>query len=125
MGGCKNGWDLLYHHAKYGGDRASGAGCRRKSVTFFTGRPARSAAMPVLFLLNNPKIGFTPQGRHVAPIYVKFGTRERAKFHVYHGRNVGIQPPKLSIIRILAINLPLRGHSFSQFLRNSQIYTRL
>jgi len=34
-GGCKNGTDLLYHHAKYGGDRGSRAGCRRKSVMFF------------------------------------------------------------------------------------------
>ena len=33
-GGQKNGTDLLYHHAKYGGDRGSGAGCRRKSVFF-------------------------------------------------------------------------------------------
>jgi len=32
---CKNGTDLLYHHAKYGGDRGSRAGCRRKSVIFF------------------------------------------------------------------------------------------
>ena len=38
----------------------------------------------------------------VAPINVKFGTGEwtvrplpLAKFHVYRGRNVGIQPPKL------------------------------
>jgi len=27
--------DLLYHHAEYGGDRASSAGCRPKSVMFF------------------------------------------------------------------------------------------
>jgi len=33
--GCKNGTVLLYHHAKYGGDRGSRAGCRRKSVMFF------------------------------------------------------------------------------------------
>ena len=26
--------DLLYHRAKYGGDRGSRAGCRRKSVMF-------------------------------------------------------------------------------------------
>jgi len=32
--GCKNGTDLLYHHAKYGGDRGSRAGCSRKSVMF-------------------------------------------------------------------------------------------
>ena len=33
--GSKNGTDLLYHHAKYGGDPESRAGCRRKSVMFF------------------------------------------------------------------------------------------
>jgi len=32
--GCKNGMDLLYHYAKYGGDRGSHAGCRGKSVMF-------------------------------------------------------------------------------------------
>jgi len=31
---------------------------------------------------------FRPQGRHIAPIDVKF--------HVYRGKNVGIQPPKLA-----------------------------
>jgi len=30
-------------------------------------------------------------------------------------------PAKLSKFQILAINLPLKGHSFAQFLRNSQI----
>ena len=40
----------------------------------------------------------------------------RANFHVYRGINVGIQPPKLSKFRILAINLCL----FAVFLRNSQ-----
>jgi len=35
LGGCKHGTDLLYHHAKYGGDPGSRAGCRRKSVMFF------------------------------------------------------------------------------------------
>jgi len=32
---CKNWTDLLYHHAKYGGDRRSRAGCRLKSVMCF------------------------------------------------------------------------------------------
>jgi len=27
--------DLIYHHAKYGGDCGSRAGCRRKSVMFY------------------------------------------------------------------------------------------
>ena len=71
---------------------------------------------------------FTPQGQHIAPTNVKFDTKECtkgllpcAKFYIYPGRNVGIQPPKLSKFQILARNLPLRGHSFAQFLRNSQI----
>jgi len=34
--GRKNGTDLLYHHAKYGGDRGSRAGCRLESVMFFS-----------------------------------------------------------------------------------------
>ena len=67
------------------------------------------------------KNGFVAlQGRHIAPLNVKFRT-PHAKFHVHRGRNVGIQPPKLSKFRILAINLPLGGHSFAQFLQNSQI----
>ena len=35
LDGCKNGTDLFYYHAKYGGDRGSRAGCRPKSVMFF------------------------------------------------------------------------------------------
>ena len=63
----------------------------------FTGRPARSADMPVLFLLNGPKMGFSPRRRHVAPINVKFGMNFTfIEFHVYRGKNVGIQSPKLS-----------------------------
>jgi len=33
-GGIENSANLLYHHAKYGGDHASHAVCRRKSVIF-------------------------------------------------------------------------------------------
>ena len=36
------------------------------------------------------------------------------------GQKYGIQPPKLSNFCILAINLPLRGDSFAQLLRNFQ-----
>jgi len=47
------------------------AGCRRKSVIVFrlfvTGRPARSAAMPVLFSLSGPKIGFSPRRGDTLP----------------------------------------------------------
>ena len=43
---------------------------------------------------------FAPQGRHVAPINVKFGTGERTEvpnFTFIGGRHVAIQPPKLKI----------------------------
>ena len=43
----------------------------------FTGRPARSAAMPVLFLLTAPKMGFSPRR-----INVKVGTGERTSSSV-------------------------------------------
>jgi len=33
----------------------------------FTGRPARSAAMPVLFLLSRPKMGFRAAGATRCP----------------------------------------------------------
>ena len=61
----------------------------------YRGRPA----MPVLFLHGGIKWVSSPAGRHDAPIKVKFVTGERttgplphAKFYVYRGRNVGIQP---------------------------------
>jgi len=38
---------------------------------------ARSAATLVLHLRSGPKAVFAPQGRHIAPINVKFGVLER------------------------------------------------
>ena len=65
-----------------------------------------------------------------APINMKFGTEERtavphAKFHVYMGRNVGIQPPKLSKFRILAINFPVRATRLHYFNEIHSVCTRL
>ena len=68
-----------------------------------------------------------PLERHVTPINVKFGTEEgplpRAKFYVYVGRNVGIQPPKLSKFRILAIGNKFvpQGRLVCSILRHSQV----
>jgi len=65
---------------------------------------------------------FCSAGATRFPLNVKFGMGERTegplartKFHVYLDRNEGIQRklPKLSKFRILAINLPLKGHSFA------------
>ena len=64
---------------------------------------------------------FAPQGRHVAPIRVKFGTEEgtevfgteegtkgpllRAKFHPYRCNDMGIGPLKLKILLIFGQNV--------------------
>jgi len=69
---------------------------------------------------------FRPTGRHVAPINVKFGMGSALKVRypmpnfTLSGQKCGNTAPELSKFRILAINLPLRGDSFAQFLRNSQ-----
>ena len=56
------------------------------------------------------KCVFAPQGRHIAPINVKFGTGERtaprAKFHVHRGRNVGITAPQ-------TVTISNFGHKFA------------
>ena len=65
---------------------------------------------------------FRPAGATRCPC----GPLPRANFHVYRGKNVGIQPPKLSKFRILARNLYLRGDSFAIFFYEILIFcTRL
>ena len=130
--GCKNGTNLLCHHAKYSGDHGSRAGCRRKSVMNFCYRqPARSAvrvAQPFRYCFYSlaQKWVFRPAGATRCPDKRESwhggaaGPLPRANFHVYRGKNVGIQPPKPSKFLILARNLYLRGDSFAIFLRNSQ-----
>jgi len=99
-----------HYVSNQGADVLSTAGLLCTAGLLVTGRPARNAAMPVLFLLSGPKIGFCP------PRGSDLQFALHAKFHIYRGRNVGIQPPKLSKFRILAINLPVSGHLFAQFL---------
>jgi len=92
---------------------------------FITSRPAQSAAMPIFFYSVVQKQVFHPAGATHCPNNVKFGMGSRlpllcAKFHVYRGSKVGIQPQKLSKFQISTINLPIRGDSFTVFLRHSQ-----
>jgi len=58
-----DGHDELYHHAKFGEDRTTRAGCRCENVVFvfFTGRMPRSGKLPVLDLLTGQKSGFSPR----------------------------------------------------------------
>jgi len=92
--------------------------------------------MPVLFLISGPKWVFRPTGATQLPdkreiwhgevrIWHGGGPLPHAKFHVYRGRNVGIQPPKLAKFGILAINLPLRGDSFALFFTKFSAFVRV
>ena len=62
-----DGLDELYHHAKFGEDRTTRAGCRSENMLFvtmfvFTGRMSRSGKLPVLNLLAGQKSGFRTIG---------------------------------------------------------------
>jgi len=79
--------------------------------TFITGRICPKGSSAGISFTHGPILGFfAPQGRHVAPIKVKFGTEERtvglllrAKFHLDRSRGRGLLPPKLKKNRILPI----------------------
>ena len=72
-----------------------------------TGSIARSAKLPVFNLLRFTLIlrFFAPQGRHVAPMRVKFGMEEgtegpllHAKFHPHRCNDKGVGPQKLKFL---------------------------
>jgi len=74
---------------------------------------------------------FAPQGQHVAPMGVKFGTEKgtkgrllRAKLRPYRCNGKGIGPPKLkfllSLTKIGNIKRPARGASLARVSRNLQ-----
>jgi len=72
-----DGYDELYHRAKFGEYRTMRAGCRLENVVFvFTGmQDAAKRQTAGIKFTHRPKIRvfFAPQGRHVAPIHVKLG----------------------------------------------------
>jgi len=96
-----DGTDNLYHHAKFGENRTTHVGVRGWSdfsFCFFY-LPAGSAAdssVGIVFT-NVPVFGFfAPQGRHAAPIKVKFDREDRvpllpAKFHLDRLRGGGLR----------------------------------
>ena len=79
-----------------------------------TRRPARSAAMPVLFLLSGPKMGFSPhRGEmvttwllHVASINVKFGTGAPCQISRLSRQKCGNTAPK-------TVKISNSGHKFA------------
>ena len=83
--------------------------------------------MPVLFLINGLKMGFSPRGGDTLPDKREIWHGGAApavrspvpNFTFIGGKTLGIQPPKLLQFWILARYLYLRGDSFAIFLRNS------
>ena len=78
----------------YGMDRYPSGGIHHKAsycitIIIIISRPVQIAAMPVLFLLSGPKMGFAPQGRRVALTNVKFGMGSRPA-----GQKCGNTAPK-------------------------------
>jgi len=124
-----DGHDELYHHAKFGKDRTTRAGCRCENVVFVflnfflpAGLPRRGK-LPVLFLLTGQKIVFfAPQGRLVAPIQVKLcstdvhlGPLGCAKFQVNRCRRVGMRPQNIKNFQFLVKSRPTGATPLTDF----------
>ena len=70
---------------------------------FFTGRICPKGSSAGISFTHGPILGFfAPQGRHVAPIKVKFGREERTVGPLL-GPGVGFTAPKTEKNRILPI----------------------
>jgi len=76
----------------------------------FTAGSAAGSSAGIVFTHVPVWVFFAPQGRHTAPIEVKFGTVDRtvgpllrAKFHLDRLRDGGLRPPKLNKNGILTI----------------------
>jgi len=84
--------------------------CAKYPTPLITGRICRRQLCRY-FIYSRPILGFfAPQGRHVAPMKVKFGREERtegpllpAKFDLHRFRGGGLRLPKLKKIRIFPI----------------------
>jgi len=97
-----DGHDELYHHAKFGEDRTTRAGCRCENVVFSYRQDAGKRQTAGIKFTYRPKIRvFAPQGRLVAPIQVKLCRTDGhlsplgcVKFHLNRPRGVGMRLTK-------------------------------
>jgi len=100
------------------------AGCTRKSVLFLPAQRCRYC------FTQWSKNGFlAPQERHVAPINMKFGVRDRAastllraKCHVYRGKNVGIHPQNCQNFEFWPEICALGASRLQYFLTKSSVF---
>jgi len=120
---CYDGHGELYHHAKFGEDRTTRAGCRCENVVFFYRQDAAKRQTAGIVFTHRPKIRFfAPQGRLVAPIQVNLcrtdghrGPLGSAKFDVNRSRGVGMRPQKYKKFPLFGKESPRRGDSLDRF----------
>jgi len=94
---------------------------------------AAKRSHPVLFLLSGPNYGFfASQGRHAAPIIVKFGTgesapqvRSSAPNFTFIGQRYGKPAPKTVKIEFCTEICPSGATRLHNFYENLSICTRL
>jgi len=94
-------------------------GVRVQSVMFFYRQDLPEGQLcRYCFFTHRPIFGFfAPQGRHVAPIKVKFDREDRrsllpAKFHLDRFRGVGLRPPTKKIWNVTNIIAPRGGSPY-------------
>ena len=120
-----DGHDELYHHAKFGKDRTTRAGCRCENVVFvclfgFYRQDAAKRQTAGIVFTHRPKIRFfAPQARLVAPIQVKLcrtdghlGPRGCAKFHVNRCR---MRPQNIKNVHFLVKSRPVGATPLTDF----------
>jgi len=84
---------------------------------FFTGRPARSAPMPVLFLLSSPKMGFSPRRGDMKREIWRGKAHRRSPCQIAHlsWQKCGNTVPKTGKIWNCCHKFSPRGASFALF----------
>ena len=134
-----DGHDELYHHAKFGEDRATRAGCRCGNVVFvflllfFYRQDAAKRQTAGIVFTHRPKIRFfAPQGRLVAPIQVILGRTDGhlgplgcTKFHVNRSRGLGMRPQKYQKFSLFGKESSRRGDSLGRFRKFLGAFIRL
>jgi len=107
-------------------------------LSIFTSSIARSATRRYLIYLEADfETFFAPQGRHVAPMGVKFGTEEGTEglssvpnrspplFQISPPsvQRKGIEPPKLKFLPIYDQNVEYKGHPLRNLHKNCRVCT--
>ena len=132
-GNFYDGHDELHHHAKFGEDRTTLAGCRCENVVFvFNGRMPQSGKLPVLNLLTGQKSGFSPRrgdSLHRFRSIFAGSTGTCVRLAVQNFTSIapggGNAAPKYQKIPLFGKESPRRGDSLDRFRKFLGAFIRL